>query len=484
MDENKSRIESSDVPAPDPVMAPITMPDVPLRANAWQELGEVLWLSLPIIVTMASYTAMNFVDVLMVGRHSSAELAAVGPAASSFFIIASLMMGTISIINTFVAQSVGRGEKREAPGYVFQAMYLALFWGAVALLFIPLTPSFFAWAGHPAAVQQHEVSYFQWMILRIPALGMWMSMSAFYQATKRPVVPMWVALIGNVFNLGANYALIFGKWGLPELGIRGAAIATVVSTALQAAMLMCLFLGARTNAEYGTRSAWRVNSHKLWSVVRYGLPSGLNWSLENASWTLFLLKIIGGLGAAALAANNATMQILHLSFMPIVGLNTGVQAIVGHHIGLKDYDGAKRRAYRAMMLAVAFMVTMGLMFVIFRRDLIMMFVKDSDVPGVVDIGAKMLIFAAMFQAFDAIAIVSYGALKGAGDTLFPMASTLTLSWLFFLPVAYLLTIRLNYGVVGAWLSVTIYVAAVSGVNFWRFASNRWHKINLFNDKKP
>ena len=471
--------EEIEVPAPDPMPVPSPVIGAPLTPNGWRELGEVLWLSFPIIITMFSYTLMSAIDVVMVGHHSGAELSAVGPAASAFFLIAALMMGTLSITNTFVAQSVGRGEKHEAARYVWQAVYLTVIWGAIAWSLSPLAPRLFAWAGHEPHIQIYEVSYFQYMLLRIPALGFWMALSGFYQATKRPVIPMIVGLIGNAFNLALNYALIFGEWGLPEMGITGAAVATVAATYFQAALMFVMFLGRRTHGEYGSRKDIGVDLVKFWRMIRVGLPSGLSWSLQNACWTLFLLKVVGSLGTAALAANNATMQIVHLSFMPVIGLNIGVQAIVGHHIGIGDHAGATRRVYRAMGLAFTFMATMGVMFIVFRRGLIGLFCHGEAAAGIVAMGSTMLIFGAIFQAFDSVAIICYGALKGAGDTLFPMCTSVACGWLVFLPLAYGLTHTLKLGVAGAWLGVTVHVALLAGINFWRFSSGAWRKIDIF-----
>lgn len=475
--------EEIEVPAPDPMPVPSVAPREQLPVGGpWRELGEVLWFSFPIIITMASYTLMSAIDVVMVGHHSAAELSAVGPAASVFFLIASLMMGTLSITNTFVAQCVGRGEKHEAPRYAWQGVYLTVMWGVVAWSLSPLAPKLFAWAGHETHIQIYEVSYFKYMLLRIPALGFWMALSGFYQATRRPVIPMIVGLIGNVFNLALNYALIFGEWGFPEMGITGAAVATVVATYFQAGLMFVMFLGPRTHGEYGSRSDIGVDLVKFWRMIRVGLPSGLSWSLQNACWTLFLLKVVGALGATALAANNATMQIVHLSFMPVIGLNIGVQAIVGHHIGLGDHAGATRRVYRALALAFAFMVTMAVIFVVFRRNLIGLFCRGEATADIIAMGSTMLIFAAMFQAFDSVAIICYGALKGAGDTLFPMCTSVACGWLVFLPLAYVLTHTLKLGVAGAWLGVTVHIALLASINFWRFSSGAWRKIDIFKEQ--
>jgi len=321
------------------------------------------------------------------------------------------------------------------------------------------------------------------MLLRVPALGCWIALSGFYQATKRPVVPMVVGLIANALNLVLNYVLIFGRLGFPEMGIKGAAVATVIATFVQAGLMLFLFVGPRTHGEYGSRNKIGVELAKLWRIIRVGLPSGLHWSLESACWTLFLLKVIGSLGSAALAAHSAVIQVIHFSFMPVIGLNIGVQAIVDHHIGMGDHDGAMRRVYRALALAFVFMVTMGVLFLIFRRNLIGFFCRGEASADIIVMGGTMLIFAAIFQAFDSAAIICHGALKGAGDTLFPMCASIICGWCVFLPLAAILTYKFELGVAGAWLGVTIYIACLACINFWRFASGAWRKIDIFEGQK-
>jgi MATE family, multidrug efflux pump len=466
--------------APEPPL----LAQIPKDAGAWEELGEVLWLSLPIIISMLSYTLMSFADALMLSRHSKPELAAVTAAAPFFFTFCTLMMGTLSITNTFVSQSVGRGRKQDGPVYVWQALYLAAMWSAVVFCFIPLVPSVFRIVGHAAHLQVHQVTYAQLIMLRMPAVGVFCAVSAFYQATKRPIVPMYTALISNAFNVLANYALIFGKFGFPEMGIKGAAIATVIATFLDAGLLLMMFLGPGAHKEYGTRSAWRVKASQMWQLLRSGVPSGFTWFLENMAWLFFVWVIIGRkFGEDAMAANGAAIQVLHLSFMPVVGLNIGIQAIVARHIGMKDYAGAKRRTYRAIGLALCYMVVMGGMFFLFRRVLIQLFV-DPDLPAAgarrfIEMGCVMLIYGAIFQAFDATVIVCYGALKGAGDTFFCMWTTVICSWCIFMPCSWALSRLTNMGVGGAWFGLTVYIAALAAVYLWRLSSDAWRKIDIF-----
>jgi len=470
---------SSDVPKPagrEPTqIARIPTPS-PVADRPWAELGEVLWLSFPIIITMLSYTAMHFVDTMMIGHYGASELAAIGPATSFLFLIGSLLMGTLSITNTFVGQSEGRGRKEDAARYAWQGVYLGAIWGIFAIALRPLSGPIFEWAGHEPAIRPLEASYFSYSLLRVPAIGFVYALSGFYQATKRPVIPMLAALAGTALNIFLNYVFIFGAFGAPEMGIVGAALGTVLGSYGQAVLMFLAFLSGPTHREYGSRTALDIDLMKMRQTIRFGLPAGLTWCLENASWTLFLVRVIGALGPEALAAQNATMQILHLSFMPVVGLRVGIQAVVSQHIGQGDHDGAKRRGYRALLAGTGFMILMGIGFLVFRRELIGLF---SDQPDIIELGSIMLIFGAIFQAFDAIFIMTCGALKGAGDTRFPMFVTVVSAWFFFLPLAFLLTITLDLGVAGAWLAMTLYLAATSIVMLVRFARDAWKTIDIF-----
>jgi len=436
----------------------------------------VLWLSLPIVITMLSYTAMHFVDTIMIGQYGAKELAAIGPASSFLFLIASLLMGTLSIVNTFVGQSEGRGRKQDAARYAWQGVYLGAIWGIIAIALRPLSGPIFEWTGHAPAIRPLEAGYFSFSLLRIPAIGFVFALSGFYQAIKRPVIPMLAALAGMALNIFLNYTFIFGAFGAPEMGIVGAAVGTVLGSYCQAVLMFAAFLSGPTHREYGSRTAFDFDLSKLWQTVRFGSPAGLTGLLQRASWTLFLVRIVGALGTDVLAAQNATLQILHLSVMPVLGLRIGIQAVVSQHIGAGEHDTAKRRGYHGLAAGTGFMVLMGVGFFLFRRQLIGVF---SNEPEVIALGSIMLIFGAVFQAFEAVFILSWGALKGAGDTRFPMFVIVGTAWLFFIPLGYLFTRVIPWGVSGAWLAMTLYLAVAGLITFARFAGDAWRKIDIF-----
>jgi MATE family multidrug resistance protein len=392
-------------------------------------------------------------------------------------------MGTLSITNTFVSQCLGRGEEREGPSYLWQALYIAAVWGSLCLVLRPLAPVLFRQAGHEPRIQELEVQYFQILVFRLPSAGAWFALSSFFQATKRPVVPMISALAGNGLNVLLDYLLIFGIGPFPELGIEGAALATCIGSYFQSTLMLAIFLSPWIDRRFGSRSAWRFDAKKAWRLIRIGLPAGASWMLENLGWTFFALFVIGWLGPDALAANGAAIQVVHLSFMPVVGLNIGVQAIVGRHIGMRDWSGAKRRAYRSLGVAVAYMTTMGLLFLLLRRPLMRQFaphgVRPEEFATVVRMGSTMLLFGAIFQAFDAVAIICHGALKGAGDTRFTMLTNVSCAAGIFVPSSLLLTRVLKLGVAGAWASLALYILAIAATYLWRLHSDAWRKIDIF-----
>ncbi len=446
------------------------------RKSLLNELGEVLRLSLPIIVTTLSHTLMQFVDVLMLGKYGRLELAASSPAGMTFFVVASFLIGINSCNNTFVSQSMGRGHPSECARYTVHAIYLALI---AQVLMIPLIIGghvVFEFFAHEPEIRVLETTYFRVRGFQLGGVGMVVALATFYQGTGRPVIPMIAALVANALNVLGNYLLIFGKFGFPEWGIFGAGLATTVMTYVQVLILLGVFLSRRTHAKFTTRR-WRpFELQRIRRLLAIGVPAGVSFALDVASWAIFINLVIGRLGTNTLAGSNVAGQIMALSFMPTVGLGIAVTALVGRYIGKGDIPGAKRRAYVAMACACSYMTLMGVLFVLFRGPLIRMF---SSEPEIVRVGGIILCYAALFQFSDAIGILSHAALKGAGDMKFAAIVHVLTAWFFFLPLVLFLGRGQAWGVHGAWISATAYIWIIDVIFFRRFVGERWRKIDIF-----
>ncbi len=431
----------------------------------------------PIIASMSSYSIMTFVDFWMVSQVGRAETAAIAPARMTIFTLTAFLIGLARCTNTFAAQSFGRREYRECGPYAWQGLYFALVAVVVSVAVRPLAPFIFGLMGHGPELVKLEVTYSRIAVLTVGFVTANVTIAAFFQAVSRPKVPMVITFVANAVNVGLNYILIFGKLGLPALGLRGAAIATVLAIIVETGLLLFVFLRAPVAVEFGTR-AWRWSWPRTKQMLSVGLPMAVSFMLDVACWTVFIGFVVGRFGATQLAANNVADQIIHLSFLPALGMSHATAALVGQYIGRKDIRGARLRAYTALKLTAGYMCTMGLIFLLFRRHLIALFRTD---PGVVLWGTRILILGALFQIFDAFGIIMMGALRGAGDTRWPAVVTVFYAWCIMLPSSYLLGFVLDLQVVGAWLAATLYVVLYGGTMWWRFESGRWEKIDIFQE---
>ena len=429
----------------------------------------------PVVIRVASYTAMTFVDVVMVSRVGKAEVAAIVPAALTFFTIYVFIEGFASLNNTFVSQNFGAGRFRECARYTWQTIYVVVALSVLVQAAHLAAPGLFALMGHAPEVQARELIYFQTRLYGAVFVGLMVTLSGFYQGISRPRVAMVVGVIANAANVGINYVLIFGKLGLPAMGIRGAALGTVIASLLQLAILVALFLSRTTNATFGTRSTLRPDLGRLGQCFRVGGPAGLHWMLDVGTWAIFVTVIVGRFGTDQLSASNIAGQFIRLSWLPTVGLNIAATQLMGQWIGRGRIDIAKRRAYTALKLGMGYMTSMGIVFLVFRYRLVSLFRPE---PAVVAVAARIMIVAAVFQIFDAIGIVLYGALKGAGDTLAPAIMMIGSAWLVFLPSAVLLSRHLGLEAPGAWIGAAIHLALIAGLMYWRFRSERWRRIDL------
>ena len=469
------------------------------HAHRYEGLAEVTKMAAPIVFGQLSYVLMQFVDQIMVARLGTAALAATGPAGLWFFIFSTFFLGIAGCVSTFAAQSLGRGEKEQGAGYAWQGIYISMAGGMFALVLLPLADDLFGLMGHTPEVTRLGVQYFRIRMLGYVFLCWQVTLTSFFQAVNRPRLPMYAAWFANMLNIALNYVLIFGKFGFPRLEVAGAAWATVIAMAVQVALLHGVFMSKPLNREFETRSRYAFDWLKARELVRIGWPAGLCLFLDVFNWGVFTSFLVGRCGDLQMASHNVAINFLHVAFMPAVGLNHAIAPIVGQWIGRKDIATAKQRTYTTIKLAIGYMTAAGLCFAIFAKPLTRLFFSTD--PHVVELAAVLLVFAALFQGFDAVNIVVLGALRGAGDTRWVMWAMLIAAYVGFLPLATFLCMEeialsripgipdgwniagLGWEAKGAWIGATVYIIGLSGVLFWRFYGERWRDIKIFMEDR-
>lgn len=457
-----------------------TKPDPHQTEDPRAGVKEVMTMAWPIMLGAMSFVLMDFVDKLFVSQLSEAHLAAVGSAGIWSYTLSILVLGIAACVSTFASQSLGKGNKDDVARYTWHGIYVSGTAGILALVLWPVSDDLFHLMGHAEDVTAYEIEYFTYRLLGFVFISWQAALAAFFMSISRPKIPMMVSLVANISNIVLDYVLIFGKFGFPEMGIGGAAIATVASITLQVILLQAIFMNRNYNDEYHTRSTSRFEFAKIKELVNIGWPSGISGFLDVASWSVFTSFIVGSFGTAQLAAHTAAINFMHLSFVPVIALNHAIAPIVGSWIGKGDIATAKARTYTAMRIGMVVMFSVGTTMAIFGKNLLRVF---SDDPQVIEVGHVLLICAATFALFDAVTIVLSGALRGAGDTKWMMIAMFIGAWFGSLPLAWLFAITFGFEAKGAWIGATIYIILLSGVFLHRFHGEKWRHINIFSEQK-
>lgn len=465
--------------------------------TAARSAAEVWSLAWPTVITMMSYTAMQFVDGVMVAQLGPVELAAQGNAGVWTWTVIAFLVGAITLVNTFVAQSVGAGETAAVARYAWAGIWLAL--GSWLVILLPIgflaLPWAFSLMNHAPAMEKMEVQFAQILMAGGFVTLIGKAVSNFFFGIGRPKVVTLAAIVGNIANLALNYAFIFGSEGLPlhglpgvpgitPMGVPGAALATVIATAVECLIPLCVFLGPKMAREYSTRAMWRPSRAAIKDLVRVGWPASLQFGNEMFCWSVFMTVLVGTFGTAHLAAGWIVLRYMHLSFMPAVGFSIATATLVGRSIGAKQPELAARYARTAVWMSMLYMIGWGVLMVCFREPMVRLFTNTTEsgaasAEHVVAIASQIMICAAVFQAFDAVGIIYTGALRGAGDTFWPGVIVVSLSWGIIVGGgAWIAFAYPALGSLGPWIGSTLYICAIGVSMAWRFERGPWRTHQL------
>jgi len=302
--------------------------------------------------------------------------------------------------------------------------------------------------------------------------------SGFFMGIHRPIVTMYASLCGQLVNVTANYVLIFGKLGFPEMGIAGAGWGTVIGLSVTTVIGLVAFLGNNINATFKSRHTLNIDFDKMYDLLKIGLPAGFGLMVNVAIWGVILAGLVGKVdGKEALAASSVALSYASFSTMPIVGISTALTAAVGKTIGQGKKNLVAKQTSICMRVALIYMGLVGLCFFLFRDALMTFWSSDAKVK---EIGVNILICAAIYQVFHAARIIYSGPLQGAGDTMWLAIISAAASVVVLGLGGVLIVIFLpSLGSLGPWIAATLSVIVAGLANRWRFKSNKWMKIDLF-----
>lgn len=445
---------------------------------------EVLRVAAPLVVSSLSWTIMTFVDRMMLNWVSGAAMAAAFSASIAWFAIWCFPLGVCAFANTFVAQYDGAHQQQRVGLVVWQAVWIALGFGVVLLITIPLAGPLFALAQHGPESYGYEVQYFQILCVGAPAMLLAQAACSFYSGRGQTWVVMLVDSAASLLNVVLDYFWIFGYYGFPEWGVAGAAWATVVSMWAKAIVYLILPLQRQHREQFGTLAGLQWNGALVSRILYFGGPSGFQMLLDVTGFTTFVM-LIGQLGAAESEATSIAFSVSSLAFMPIYGLHMAVSVLVGEHLGENRDDLAATSSITTLQIALAYIALISLLYV-FVPDLFLhgFFVSNAspseNQQNVRAMAALLLQFVAAYNLLDATQMVFVGTLKGAGDTRFLLYVSIVLAFLL-AGFSWLSVQVWKLSVFGCWTLIVFWcwIAAVTYVV--RFRRGRWRAMRVIEN---
>ncbi len=440
-------------------------------------IAEVWGLAGPAIAHMMLVTLVFVVDRILLGHYGKDALASLQLSSilvwSLYSVLTAFSAGTLAV----VGRSIGAGDRITAARAALGALAFAGVLGAIVAVPLVLAAGAVLSTLFPAVeagVAANAEAYLAIVGLTLPFAFVEAIAAAALQASGDTRTPLFAASLGNALNLGLALLLVFGLGGFPELGVRGAAIATALATALQSMVLVAVLFGHRSPLPLRAALATRSVRGPLRRVLDVSGPAFAEKIVYQGSYLGFV-AMIGSLGAAAMAANQALVSVEAICFLSADGFGIAAAALVAQKLGADRPTEASRSILVAAGMAMALLTSCGLVFVVAPRALVGAF---SDDPSIVEAGSMALYATAVAQPFMAFAMVVRMGLRGAGATRAVLALTLAGSLLVRLPATWLLAVHLDLGLVGVWIGSTldwVVQAALCAVLFLR---GNWRKIRI------
>ncbi len=435
---------------------------------------DVLRLALPAMGEQVLSMMVGIVDTYLVGHLGAASLAAVG-LANQWVMVATMLFGAIATGATaLIARFVGARERAQANEVLRQSVMLGAVIGAIATaLGVTLAAPAVRLLGAEEDVVVLSASY-----LRVVSSIFFFSTLMFIgNASLRGAgdtrTPLFVMLVVNIVNIAVAWTAINGRLGLPPMGVVGSAVGAATARTIGGLLVILLLLKGRAGIKLRLARLW-PDGELIRRILRVGLPSGMEQLLFRSGHMIFA-RILAELGTVAYAANQVAMNGWSLSFMPGFGFALAATTLVGQRLGAKDPGGAQRCGYTAYRLSATLMGTVGIFFLLFPSEIVGFFTND---PEVIAIGTLPLGMVGVIQPLLAATMVFPGALRGAGDTRFPMFVTGAAIWSIRLPLAFLFAIVLGWGLPGAWGALVLDLCVRGLLNYLRFRGGRWKTVEV------
>lgn len=434
-----------------------------------KQLGLLLQIALPLIISTGFFSLQLFIDRTLLFAYSSDSAAAAMSAGTAFWTMICFPTGLIGYVYVFVAQYYGAKREERIGVAVWQAFWLTLCITPFFVIGWWLMPKLFIFSEHPENIIGLETSYFRWMIWAAPSTVLTAAMAGFFSGLGKTTVVMATDILCTLINVGLSIVLVFGIGPFPEMGIDGAALATVISSWVHIPILGIAMFRPKNISQYGLLS-WGWDRELIWRMIRYGWPAGVQMLSEAGAFFIIMLKV-GKLGELPAAATTLALGVNILAFVPMMGLSQALGVLVGQHLTEGKVELAVRTVRTCLLISAIYTTGFALVYWFFPDQVLAIYSMTAKVEQfsmIEPLVKPLLVFIAIYCILDGFQIVFVGAIKGAGDTFYVLMGTMLTS-----------AAAIAFGIIGGqiwgeslnwwWIVITLWVIAMMiafGIRYW------------------
>lgn len=441
-----------------------------------RELRAMIALAVPVVLSELGWMAQGIVDTIMVGKLGPAAIGAVALGNAVYYTPSLFGIGLLLGLDTLVSHAYGRRDHDTCHRWLAQGVYLACVVTPPLMLIIAAASFGFMRFGITPEVAVPASTYLRILNFGTLPLLLYGAARRYLQGVGQVRVITVTFIVANLVNWFGNWALIYGRLGLPALGVNGSALSTCIARMGMAAGLIGFAWRYERRRGHPLFRHWaRPSMAMIRQLVRLGAPAAGQIVLEVGAWNLATLSA-GWLTPVSLATHTIALSYASVTYMVPLGVSAAAAVGVGHAIGAGDGARARRAGWLAQGLGTCFMLIAAVVFLVAPRPLIELYTHD---PHVLAVGPSLLGLAAAFQIFDGIQTVSTGALRGLGETRVPMMANFVGYWILGLPLGLSLCFLLRWGIYGLWIGLTLALVVIASTLLWR-----WHKDSLRLVVKP
>ncbi|MFB2898044.1 MATE family efflux transporter [Aerosakkonemataceae cyanobacterium BLCC-F50] len=441
------------------------------KSSINSEIRANLRLGIPLAAAQLAQSLTTFVDTVMMGLLGSKIIAAGGLGSVSFTILLLVSSAIVSAVSPLVAEAYGANQTKMVECVVRQGLWLAIILGIPLSLIIFHGKSLLLLFGQDASTLELTEEYLQAIAWGLVPAIIFAVLRNFVSAVSQPRPIMVIVICGTFLNIIANYVLMFGKLGLPALGLAGIGWGSTLSFWSMAIALIIYIKSEATLKKYHVfHNLHQFDKKVFGELLHIGLPIGMLTAVEAGLFTVTTF-IMGMLGTVTLAAHQIALQTAATTFTVALGISFATTVRVGQELGQKNLKNARLAGYVGISLGGIFMAFMGILFWLMPERIVSLYldINNPANTAVVNQAKALLRVAAFFQIADGIQVTAVGALRGLKDTRIPVLIGIFAYWCIGLTSGYLLGFKLGLGGVGLWWGLALGLAVASIVLTWRFS---------------